>query len=101
MGSSRRPKPICQKTCCTLYVGVKGADPFLNTRTKIEDVQCSHYKLKGHSRESKASLKSRDTRMPGMLCVLVYTGIFHNVDYETDIFSNIALFYKTGLVRVY
>jgi len=27
--------------------------------------------IKGHSRESKAFLKSRDTRIPGMLCVLV------------------------------
>ena len=27
--------------------------------------------IKGHSRESKASLKSRDTRILGMLCVLV------------------------------
>ncbi len=27
--------------------------------------------------------------------------IFHDVDYETDIFPNIAPFYEPGLVRVY
>lgn len=29
--------------------------------------------MKGHSRESKAFLKSKDTKIPGMLCVLVYS----------------------------
>ena len=54
--------------------------------------------IKGHSRESKAFLKSRDTRILGMLCVLL---IFHDVDYETDIFPNVASFYNTSLVRIY
>ena len=50
---------------------MKGADPFLNTRIKIEDVNV--LLIKGHSRKSKALLKSRDTRMPGMLYDLVYS----------------------------